>query len=341
MAQIRQFADTSSVSLAYAIDSAPDSTGLSATEFNYVPFTSEGFQLAKDSQMSTAITSDRRHSGSKNTKGNATGSASLEFGYTPFCLDMLQLAMMSSWEEGEVGEEYLIDGEDMQFFLVEKRVRNMVDGQRKNFFERYYGTLVNEATIEIGSSDLISMSINTISVFGDTNSANSTEMEPEAGGLVSQYNSPSSYEIADASNNIKNVVIKDAQGDPMEVTFSDVTLSISNNVREQVGIGHEFAAGMAMGKVNVQVSGTIYYYDDTVLKAHLQNSYVSVEMTMETSDGEFTFILPAGKAEAPNANAQGENQDYSQSLTINGERGTVMIGGEEKTCVMAILKSAA
>ncbi len=100
---VKQFADTSAVSIAYAIDAAAKASELSATEFKYVPFTSEEFQLSKEAQQSTAITSDRRPNGSKNTQGSASGSIGTEFGYAPFILDMLKLAVMGAWQEETAG----------------------------------------------------------------------------------------------------------------------------------------------------------------------------------------------------------------------------------------------
>lgn len=340
MSTIRSFADTSAVSIAYALDGASKASEVTATDFTFLPFTQEGFQLAKDSQMSTAIRGDRRPSGSKNTKGTASGSAGLEFGVTPFVNDMLQATMMSEWTavDLEPTQSYITDGEIKNYFVVEKRIRNVIDGTLTNFFERYYGNLANETTIEIGGSNLVTMSVNTMAVFGDI--ANSpADVDVNAGGLATTYATPDDYEIADASNNVKNAVLKSAEGDILPVVFSTLTISISNNVREQEAVGSEFAGGMGMGKVNAQVSGTIYYYDDSILDAHLRNKYVSAEITVETNEGEYTFILPNAKAEAPNANAGGENQDYTQTLTLNGEAGKVMLDGSEKDCVIAIKRT--
>lgn len=337
MGTIRSFTDTSAVSLAYALDDAADASEVTTDKLTYLPFTQEGFQLSKDSQMSTAIRGDRRPSGSKNTKGTAAGSAGLEFGVNPFCLDMLKAAMMSDWIEHNTdpAQSFIVDGETKQYLLVEKRVRNVVNGTLTNFFERYYGNLVNEVSVEMGGSNLVTMSANTMAVFGDTTRA-PADSNSDAGGLVSDYVKPEDYEIADASNNIKKVTLFDANGDVLPVTFSTVTLTITNNVREQEAVGSEFAGGMGMGKVNAKVSGTIYYYDDSILDAHLRNKYVSAEIVLETIEGSLTITLPMAKAEAPNANAGGENQDYTQNLTLNAEAGEVEFDGVMHPCVLAI-----
>lgn len=343
---IRQFADTSSVSIAYAIDNAADSSELTETDFTYVPFTSEGFQITKESQQSTAITANRRPSGSKNTQGSASGSVSAEFGYVDFILDMLKLSLMGEWQEemddsdSATGAMYAIDGETLNFFVTEKRIKGTKAGTKHNYLERYYGNLVNEATINIGGADLITMDLSTMSAYADVDDADASA-DYDAGGLATTYTKPASYEIADASNNISNIVIKDESGTPLEVVWSDATLTITNNVREQHAVGNEFAAGMAMGKVAASLSGTIYYYDDTVLKAHLDNKSVSAEIVLETKDGTFKFLMPSLKAEAPSANAQGENQDYTQSLTLNAERGDLEISNGTQECVIAIVHEAA
>lgn len=340
MTTIRSFTDTSAVSLAYALDGASDASEVTATKLTYLPYTQEGFQLSKDSQMSTAIRGDRRPSGSKNTKGTAAGSAGLEFGITPFVNDMLQCAMMSTWIDHatENDQSFISDGEIKNFFLVEKRVRNVVDGTLTNFFERYYGNLANEVSMEIGGSSLVSMSVNTMAVFGDT-AKSAADADADAGGIVANYLTPPDYEIADASNNVKKATLFDADGSILPVTFSSLTVSITNNVREQEAVGSEFAGGMGMGKVNAQVTGTIYYYDDSILDAHLLNKYVSAEITLDTAEGEFVITLPKAKAEAPNANAGGENQDYTQTLTLNGEAGEVEFDGEAYPCVIAIKRT--
>lgn len=338
MSNIKSFADTSAVSLAYAMSGAAKASEVQATSLTYLPFTQEGFQLSKDSQASAAIRQNRRQVGSKNTRGSAPGSMTLEMGVTPFVSDMIEAVMMSNWVDHETDPDvsFIVDGEVNKFFLVEKRTRNVVDGTLTNFFERYYGNLTNQLDIEMGDG-LATMSISTIAVFGDTSKA-SAASNADAGGLVSQYVAPDDYEIADSSNNVKRATIFDQNGTPVPATFSDLTLTIGNNVREQNALGSEFAAGMGKGKVRPSLSGTIYYYDDSILNAHLKNQYLSAEVVVETEDGELTFYIPRGKAEAPNANAQGEDQDYTQTLTINGEEGEVEFDGETYKCAVAIKK---
>lgn len=340
---VKQFNDTSIVSVGYAIDNAANEGELSATEMTYVPYTTEGFSISKETKQSGAIVNDRRPNGSKNTNGSASGSFTTEFGYAPFVLDMLQVALMSTWTEDTTaadGSRYITDGEDLQFFVAEKRERVSPGGVRRNVHQRFFGNLVNEATIEIGNGELVTFQVSTNAAFGDVDEADASTNE-DAGGLVTSYKIPASYEIADSSNNIDKIVLKDDAGNPLDVTWTDMTLTISNNVREQPGLGNEFAAGMAIGRVGVSVSGNIYYMDSTILNTHLNNGTASLEITISTSEGTFTIVIPKLKAESPEANSQSPNEDYSQSVSLTAERGKVTLDGAETTCLLAVTEKAA
>lgn len=334
---VKTFADTSSVAIAYAVNDAANNKELgSSVALHFVPFTTEGFSLSKDSQTSTAISSDRRVSGSKNTQGSASGSVTMELGYNDFIKDMMSLAMMGAWQDNGDGGKAITDGDTPNFAYFEKRVRNTVGGKKTNFVRRFYGNLVNEATLEINGADLATFAVTTTAAFADLAEGEATDSKPNAGGAGKSYSSPKDYEIVDGSNNVEGIKLLDEDGNQVEATFQNVTVTITNNVETQDGVGYEFAAGLRMGKVNVSVTGDIYYYDETILKAHLQNKFVSIEIPIKTREGEYIIKVPAAKAEAPDDTAQGENQDYTQSLTLNGERGTTQINGKDVSCVIAI-----
>ena len=340
---IKQFQDTSSVSIAYAMSDAANASELTSPAMTYLPYTTETMSMAKETQASTAISGDRRPNGSKNTKGTATGAVGLEFGFADFIHDMLEASLMSGWVEDTAaadGSYYIHDGETLRYMFIEKRIKGNKNGTRHNFLERYYGNLVNETTIEIGTSELISMAVNTMTAFADYADADASANE-DAGGVGSSYAIPAAYEIADGANNVKNIVFRDSGGTALEVTMSQATLTISNNVREQPAIGYEFTAGMTAGKVGAGLSGTAYYFDDTLLKAHMTNGTLSAEFEIETPEGSFMVYLPKLRAEAPTANSQGENQDYTQSVTLTAERGSMNLGGVDTTCVIAVIRKPA
>lgn len=329
---IRSFADTSAVSLAYAFSTASQQSEFVSGSMKYLPFTTEGFKMSKDAKSSTAIGSNRRNLGSKNTKGTAEGAATIEFGGAQFCLDMLQAAMMNTWTPGSSDDpDVLIDGALKQYMVWERVIRPNVGATEKQSLERYYGALVNEATLTMNDGDIITLATSLVSVNADYSEA-VQGANGLGGSIASSKTAPASYELADASNNLKSVKLLDADGAELPVVFSQATLKVTNNVRTQGAVGHVFAAGAAMGKVAVELSGTIYYYDQTVLKAHMENEVMSASFDIETAEGKLSFFLPALTAQSPSGNAQAENQDYTSSITFTGQQGT---HGSD-SCVLAI-----
>ena len=342
MPRVKSFNDSSSVSLAYAIDdhtSAADFT-TTPTPFKLIPYTTESYTMQKEAKQSTAIRGSRRSSGSKNTKGSANGGHTVEFGAVQFCLDMLQLALMNAWKDIKPGTpadgKYITDGTIKTYMAVEKTARQGELATDRLDHERYYGTAVNEATIEFADSELVTLAITTISAFADYTSA-LAGANGLGGSIASAKTAPPDYEIADSSNNLKNIELFDADDKLMEITFSDASLQIQNNVREQSALAHEFAAGIGVGKVAVSLSGEIYYFDQTMLDAHMRNKRMKAVLTISTEQGTFKITLPNLMAQTPTNNAEGENEDYKTAVTFTAEEGKVTIGATaDIPCVIAI-----
>lgn len=328
---IKSFADTSAVSLAYAFSDAADASELTDTNFQLVPFTTEGFTMSKEAKSSQAISGSRRTRGSKNTKGTAAGALTVEFGAVDFCLDMLQAAMMNTWTDLGTGVKTIYDSDLTQFLAFEKTIRPSVGQAEKQSHEKFFGTLVNDITLEFGDGELVTMAVNTMSSFADYNEA-LQGVDGLGGSMATVKTVPSDYEIADSSNNLDSLVLLDENDVPLEMTFSTASLQIENNVREQPGLGHVFAAGMGMGKVAASLSGDVYYYDQTVLDTHMNNRRMKGRAVVETREGKFEFFFPNMVAQSPTSNAGGENQDYTTSLTLSAEEGI----HEGVTCTMFI-----
>lgn len=317
---IKSFADTSAVSLSYAFSDAAQASELSSTVFSLVPFTTESFAMSKEAKTSQAITGSRRTKGSKNTKGAATGAVTVEFGAIQFCRDMLQAALMNTWKD-ETTYFTIHDSDLKQFLVTEKTIRPSAGALLKQSHEQYYGTLVNDMTLELGDGELITMALNTVSATATYGEA-VQGADGLGGSIATEKTVPDDYEIADSSNNLESLIIYDENDDPMEMTFSSASLSIENNVRVQPGLSHVFAAGVGMGKVAASLSGEVYYFDQTVLATHMENKRMRGEATIQTTEGKFEFFFPSMVAQSPTSSAGGENQDYTTNLTLTAEEGT-------------------
>lgn len=341
MPQVRSFNDTSSVSIAYAISNMDRKSDFATpVPMKLLPFTTEGFAMQKEPKSSTAIRGDRRTSGSKNTKGSANGAVTVEFGATDWIKDLLQLTMLNVWKNIDSANaalgQYITDGEIKTYMAVEKTTRQGDLATDRLDHEWYFGTMINDATMEFGDGELITYALNTISANADYGSA-LAGVSGLGGSIASAKTKPGDYEIADSSNNLANIEIRNDEGDLMEVTWSEASMQIQNNIREQSGLSHEFAAGIGIGKVAVTFSGTIYYFDQAVLRAHMTNKRMSLKATISTVEGTFTIHLPNLMAQAPTNNAEGENADYTSAMTLVAEAGQVTIGTNQPVdCVIAV-----
>lgn len=247
--------------------------------------------------------------------------------------------MLNDWTDiddaNPAAGQYLVDGEIKKYLVFEKTIRQGKAATDRLDHECFYGGIVNEATLELGDGELITLALTTISAFADYTNALSGA-NGLGGSLASAKAVPEDYEIADSSNNLQSITLRNAAGAAMEVVFSDASLQVQNNAREQSGLAHEFAAGIGIGKVAATLSGEIYYYDQAMLAAHMNNQRMSAEFSIATAEGTFTFTLPNLMAQSPTSNAEGENADFKTSLTLTAEAGVVEIGGEEIPCIIAV-----
>lgn len=331
MPKVRSFNDSSAVSIAYGISDLDSPTDFATTKLamKLLPFTTEGFSMQKESKSSTAIRGDRRTVGAKNTKGSANGSVTVEFGGTDFVQDMLSLLLLNDWKPIDAAKPalgtYLLDGALKKYMAVEKTVRSGPLATDRLDHEWYLGTIMNDGTLNFGDGELITLALNTISA-NAAYAAAPAGANGLGGSIASAKTVPASYEIADSSSNLGKIELKNAGGTAMEVVWSDASIQVQNNAREQSGLGYQFAAGVGTGKVAVTCSGTIYYFDQTLLATHMTNKRVSLKYTISTTEGTYTIRMPNLMVQAPANNAESENTDYTSSVTMTAEAGKLDIG---------------
>lgn len=333
---VRQFTDTSAVAVAYVRDNAATLEEFKANgdhEMRFVPYTAENHTVGLDSTKSTAITSSRRSNGSKNTRGSASAGWTSEMGFTQFIRDMLEMSFMDDFKKVADGVEILLDGEKNQFFVSEERITN--NGARN--FRLFLGQLVNEMTLTFGDSNMGTLQIASVAANFDHWMNKETTTDATKGGVGSKYLEPDAYEQADAANNIKNLYMAKQDGTEVEMTFSQITATLTNNVRTQNAVGHIFAAGLAKGQADVGFSGTAYYEDDTLLGMHMNNEKLRLALPIETKEGVIVLFAPRLSLSSPGGNSGGQNQDFTSSITLTAETGTVKVNGTDTKCLLGAL----
>lgn len=234
--------------------------------------------------------------------------------------------------------KYLIDGTTLKPWIVEKyELSNNGDGY-SHYIGQYFGTCINEMTLDFADGDFVKASVTTLSTSYDYYKPNApTSSDRQNSDIASDYRDATQDSLLDTTNSIKSIVLKDANGDVIPAVFSTASLKISNNLREQAALGSQFMAGVGVGKVNATLTGEIYFYDNTLLEKHLANEKVSAVIELNDSNEAVVITLPRLAISAPSNNAQGENQDYKTSLTFTAEPAvTVTEKGYEVECVILV-----
>lgn len=236
------------------------------------------------------------------------------------------------------GFKSITDGEKIKPLLVEKYEKNTVDGTTYHEFSQFFGTCVNELSFEFGAADFVKVSATTMSTdFNLKSSSSSTSDDNYSGSLAESYVPVTQDSLLDTTNSIKSIKLLDVDGNQIQAVFSTASLKITNNLREQSALGYEYMAGIGAGKVNVTLTGEIYFFNNDIFRKHLENEKVSAIIELEDENEVLQIVLPKLTVAAPTNNSQGENQDYKTSLSFNAEEGLADLGdGLTKECVIAM-----
>lgn len=234
--------------------------------------------------------------------------------------------------------KYLIDGTTLKPWIVEKYELSSNSDGYSHYIGQYFGTCINEMTLDFADGDFVKASVTTLSTSYDYYKPNApTSSDRQNSDIASDYRDATQDSLLDTTNSIKSIVLKDANGDVIPAVFSTASLKISNNLREQAALGSQFMAGVGVGKVNATLTGEIYFYDNTLLEKHLANEKVSAVIELNDSNEAVVITLPRLAISAPSNNAQGENQDYKTSLTFTAEPAvTETEKGYEVECVILV-----
>lgn len=349
---VKTFADTSVVKLAlqnsnyatYEEWLLTHENHTNKTNFTTIPYTTESFKASKETKMSTAITGNRRQSGSRNIKGSASGGFTIEASLNSTLLSyLIPAALMNDFVDVTTTDDKQIrvitDGATISPMLVEKYEKTVVDGKTYHEFSQFFGTCVNELSFDFGAADFVKVSATTMSTDFNLNSSvisGNTE-DNLASSLAAGYTVVTPDDLLDTTNSIKSIKLFGEDGIEIKAVFSTASLKITNNLREQSALGYEFMAGIGAGKVNVTITGEIYFYNNEIFRKHLDNDKISAIIELEDSNEVLEIHLPKLTVAAPTNNSQGENQDYKTSISFNAEEGSIAVGdGTTKNCVVAM-----
>ena len=101
------------------------------------------------------------------------------------------------------------------------------------------------------------------------------------------YRAAAGSELLSSVDALKSLDLKVAGGASLNVTFQNLEITISNQLRQQqgVGTGSIYASGVASGRIQVTMSTTQYYADGSVFDNFVANTDLELSFDLEESGG--------------------------------------------------------
>jgi len=102
-----------------------------------------------------------------------------------------------------------------------------------------------------------------------------------------------SLPLMSAVDSLEDLQVQTSAGVDTGATFSDFTLTMDNQLRQQqaIGLGHPFAAGVASGRFMASCSGTVYYANPRVYNDFLNDASLKIVAQLRDSEGSGYNIL--------------------------------------------------
>ena len=307
------YGSTSGVSIYYAVDADP-AAAIGTVIWNEVPFTSDSLAGNLTSSQSERITAARAYAGSAITAGEVSGSLGFETEANTFMNTMLQAALQSDAAPGSV-----TNGSTPMCLMFLKRVKR---GAGYDYYV-FRGVQVDSMSFNVSPGSFITgeLALQGIrmgaGVLGATDGSN--DVLTTAPGTLVEYVSGS---IMSSVFAIQNLEVQDDSGTDIGVVARELSLTLSNQLRQQqaIGTGTPFAAGIASGRFMVTASLEAYYSGPTIVDAMFSDQELKLTFDLVDPDGKgWTFLLNKCKImSSPPPTADGPDQDLMASTEIQG-----------------------
>lgn len=313
------YGSSSGVSIYYAVDADPDAA-LSGVTWNEVPFTSDSLAGNLTSSQSERITAARAYAGSAITAGEVSGSLGFETEANAFMNTMIQAALQSASAPSGTA---VTNGETPMCLAFLKRVKR---GAGYDFYV-FRGVQVDSMSFNVSPGSFITgeLALQGIRMgagaLGATDGSN--DVLSTAPGTLVEYTSGS---IMSSVFAIQNLEVQDDTGTDIGVIARELSLTMSNQLRQQqaIGTGTPFAAGIASGRFMVTASLEAYYSSPVIVDAMFNDQELKLTFDLVDPDGKgWTFLLDKCKiTSSPPPMAEGPDQDLMSSTELQGFQST-------------------
>lgn len=268
---------------------------------NFTPTTVNSSELDPSGQVRDSIL----------TGGSTAGAVNFEVSRNPFLEDLLAAVFRNDWgvgTEGEppvaIGADELIPGTSLSSWAIEKRFQ-VGDAPASYTFHRFMPSGVDTLEITIAPGDPISGNAN---FNGGVQSLDTAEV---AGAT---------YDDSGDNPVMTAPLVTELSIDTGTVStrcLSAFGMTFNSNLRAVECIGTLGPRELLLGVFSAELSGTVYYTDDTIIQKFIDQTPFPVIVKITDSEGNaYEFEFPRCKAASAPVNAGGTGQDVVIDLTM-------------------------
>lgn len=259
--------------------------------FTNLRITSEDISAAKETVRSEEIRPDRNVTDEIMVGRNVTGGLDFELSYGNFDA-IIQSLMFSSWSSDIIKNGAAV-GDSM---TLERRVA-LPSGSYD--YHRFVGCVVNTLSLEMTAGQIITGRAEVMGKFG----GRATSIITGA-----TYTDSSTEPVMNAANQFGSLAITGVTGTPK---LRSLSISMTNNLREQDALGSLDAIGLAPGRFEATGSMEVYFENGNMYDAFLNHDDLALAFTLgSVTTKKYTITVPTLKlAGDPGIGTPGNDED--------------------------------
>ena len=301
---------TDSLQLAMVEETVPGTTPATPA-FQLWRTTGEGLTFTPNTSESGEIGSGGRFKQPSNVTGMAvSGDINFELAKFPALETAIAAVLGSDWGECPLGGASTFDatrvtaGETLRTFTIEKRFPNPAGGY---FYQRFKGVSFSSLTINVSPNNPITGSVGIVGGVPELATTPITGATYVSAGSNPVFTAP---EVTD-------LTVGAALGIGTHC-WTSMTLTIDSGNRGIPCIGTQGDREVVLGTVSTTLSGDVYFSDQAVLQALLDNTTIGdgVVAFEDSGNNIYRFDLYGLKPTAGSVAAGGAGQDLVMPLTF-------------------------
>ncbi len=187
-------------------------------------------------------------------------------------------------------------------------LKRVVNGVTTSYFY-YNGIQISQMNFNFETGAILSGAFD---VVGLQETATTTEK------TGSVYQNPSNYTLM---NSVSSVTAIDLGGASASTEFSNMNITVNNNINQAKAIGTLGAAALAAFTLEITSDTTIYFEDTTLYNKYLNSQSFYVDITLKDGDGNYIVIsMPKAKFESLDAPIDSKDSFMMQNGSLRALR---------------------